>query len=195
MFICKINLNSEGEFMRIIQQEEKWFSGPEGQVQFSQTTEFEEKIAFVYSYLRAIRKNDNTANDQNALFKIAFLLADSVLSSNLPYAKLPDFLDETKNPFIAYVKNISGIGNNMVLYVAFLSILHEIVNPFVTGDWIYDLQTMQETEISKKLKSLNHEFIPSNSSLFCINPDDYKIDEDKESIQLEIIWLFTNSDK
>jgi len=183
--------------MKIISKNQEWFSGNEGQQHFEKCKDLAERSMFIYSYLKAICDENKTKYDHTPLFKIAFLLADAVFTSELSYAKLPDFLDVQKNPFLAYVKNTPAIIDEEIVYASLLSILHSIANPFSKKEWIFGEEItgkedliLRQSKLKFKLIELEHQF--EYSPLTLVNPEDYKIESDKEFIQLEIIWLMGN---
>lgn len=174
--------------MKMMSKNEQWFASEEGQASFAQSETLEQKISFLYSYLVTIREQKGYKNEDAILTKMAILLADGVLTSDLPYAAVPKFLDVKENPFLAYVKNADALQDTEQIYISLLSILHEIADPFVKSNWIYDPAVMNQDALKDHLGTLEHEFIASPSLL--PDPECFKIEEPKAFIQLEIIWLF-----
>lgn len=177
--------------MNFIFKHENWFLSDDGKDTFNKVANLEERIAFLYSYLRAICEDSKKEYDDIILFKLAFLLADGVLGANLSYSRLPDFLDSKTNPFIAFVKNSETLTAKDNIYISLLSITHEIANPFVKSDWIFNESMMREDKLKEQLENLEHDFI--GESNFLPNPECFNIDKAKEFIQLQIIWLFAQT--
>ncbi len=173
--------------MDLIKKDSQWFFSPEGVESYQKLTTLEERSIFIYSYLRTIAVE--ALEKDNLLFKIAFLLADGVHASDLPYAKYPDLIDPKKNPYVAYLKNAKRPHSNEKTFCILMSILHEIANPMNTTEWIYDIKLFTENAYLNKLDELKHQFIEHDES-YVVDPEVFSIDPSLSFIQKELVWLF-----
>ena len=178
--------------MELIKSDTKWFLSSEGKATFEDCKNLEERSVFIYSYLKTIAVE--SLEKDSFLFRIAFLLADSVHSSSTSYAAFPALLDASKNPFVAYVQNAKKVYSKEANYCILLSILHEIADPFNPNDWIYDQSLFANDGYIKKLKSIEKCFIEDSESLL-VNEDVYEIDNALRDIQIETAWLFILAEK
>lgn len=173
--------------MELIKKDKKWFLSEEGGKKFVALKSVGERAVFIYSYLKNITNKDFDENNQ--LFKTAFLLADAVYGSKLTYSEFPALLDEGTNPFIAFLTNTKFKCTDEQLYCIYLSIVHNIADPFNKNEWIYKAEMFKDNNYMRKIEELGHEFVIPNKRLF-VEPDAYKSEEKYNDIQLEIIWLF-----
>ena len=173
--------------MELIINDKQWFLSEQGQKSFENCKNLAERSVFIYSYFKSFAAE--SLEKDSFLFKMAFLMADSIYSSSAPYAKLPEFLDSAKNPFVAYVKNAKKVFGSQENYCILLSILHKTANPFKTNDWIYNHSLIDGKEYIAKLKETEKCFI-EESEASLIDGDAYNIDESLRGIQIEIAWLF-----
>ncbi len=178
--------------MKIISQQKSWFASPEGQKHFAEISDKSNQIGFMYSYLLAICKENNAKYDQNILFKYAFFLTDAVLTAEMSYSSLPDFLDCEKNPYLAFVENsqdLVDLTEPINIYTYLLLITHGVVDPFLKSEWIYDGNTI--IGCAEKIAEMKHNILPTQ--LPDVNMDLFNVAKEKEFIQLEIIWIFGKS--
>lgn len=175
--------------MNFISQQKSWFTSAEGQKHFAEIPDKNDQIGFVHSYILAICKENNTKYDQNILFKYAFFLTDAVLTAGLPYSKIPDFLDCEKNPYLAFIEYSKDLTEPLNIYTYLLLITHGVIDPFVRSEWIYgDISII---ECAEKIAGLKHNVLPTQ--LPDIDAGLFKVEKEKEFIQLAIIWIFGKS--
>ncbi|MBE6886478.1 MAG: hypothetical protein E7486_05945 [Ruminococcaceae bacterium] len=175
--------------MEQIKKKAEWFGSEEGVGFFLSCETPEEKIRFLASYIYALRQDKKPESDSGNIFKLAILLGDGVLSSGLPYAELPQFLDPEENPFLALCRELPKINNNAHLYLATLAVLHQKADAFDSNEWIYQLEDKQfpvddVMEERGFLIGLSRE-----------NPEHYQTNPELAFLQLQIIWLFGTSYK
>ena len=178
--------------MELINNQANWFLSEQGKKAFDNCKNLEERSVFIYSYLKKIAAN--SLNKDSFLFRIAFLLANSVHSSKAEYANYPELLDESKNPFVAYVKNAKKVYSIQIDYCILLSILHKLANPFDKDDWVYNQAFVESKAYIDKAKELEKCFIEDTQARV-IDNSVYDIDEALRDIQIEIAWLFILQDK
>ena len=174
--------------MRYISKNLEWFCSQEGLNCLEKAVNLEERIDFIYNYLVSICKNNQTDYEEIAVFKIAFLLSDAISKSNLEYTQNDKILDDQINPFVAFINNANTIHDDGTLGLLLLSILHEIANPFLKNDWIYDEKYNDYNVLVEHLEQLDHKF--DSGSIMLVDTKAFETDKEKELIQLEIIWLF-----
>lgn len=173
--------------MELLKKDKQWFFSDEGKKAFASLSSVGDRAVFIYSYLKTIA-NENSDKD-NILFKTAFLLADEVFASDLPYKNYPDIINERVNPFIAFLSNAKRVYASEQIYCIYLSIVHNIANPIMKNDWIYDEAVFKGDGYIRKIDELGHMFVVPNPD-FMVDAGAYKCDEKIHMIQLEIIWLF-----
>ncbi len=173
--------------MELIKNNTQWFLSAQGQETFEKCNGIEERAVFIYSYLKTIAAE--SLEKDSFLFRMAFLLADAVHSSNTEYAAFPALLDGAKNPFIAYVKNAKKVYDQPANFSILLSILHGIADPFDTGDWIYDQAQFKDNAYVDILKNHDKCFIETSEANL-IGDEPFEIEEALRGIQIEIAWLF-----
>ena len=173
--------------MELLKKDKNWFLSEEGGKQFAALNSVGDRAVYIYSYLKSFANEDMDKNNQ--LFKTAFLLADAVSGSKLAYSKFPALLDETANPFIAFLSNTKIKYTDEQLYCVYLSIVHNIADAFNKVEWIYKAEMFKDNKFMEKLDELGHRFVFPNKLLF-VDAEAYKCDEEYNEVQLEIIWLF-----
>ena len=126
---------------------------------------------------------------------MAFLLSNSISTSNTEYSSYPALIDANKNPFIAYISKVQEADNTEGVYCILLSILHGIANPYDNDSWIYDEHlfdndpSLGDANYKVKTEELGKKFI-ENSGGEIIDTTAYDIDESLREIQAEIAYLF-----
>lgn len=168
-------------------KEKEWFSGEKGAQCFAACQGLEQKTFFLLDYLLALRPGKVTPAEQTILFRLAFFLAGAVGASAEPYAQGAAFLDPGKNPFLAFARSAPSLEDEPV-YVSLLAILHGVADPFMTNDWIYGLHTLSREALNEQLETVGHPFLPISSLL--ADPAAFVIEEEKQNLQLAVIWLF-----
>ena len=78
-----------------------WFISEEGKQSFLNANTLPKKTLFFYEYLLSVAKYKE---NKEALYKIAFIMADSMVNSELEFGGFPNILDSAKNPLVAYIK-------------------------------------------------------------------------------------------
>lgn len=178
--------------MKLVFQNENWFTTEEATKTFEECTNLEDRSSFLFCYLRAICKSQNKQFEEKFLYKFAFMLADGVWESGLPYCNAEDFLSLSKNPFVAFLINAKSFMPKDNIYIPLLSILHNIADPFTKNDWIYTIDFKNKDTVVEKLKTLDHLFI-DGTDLTVADPKVYQVEKNLEFLQLQIISLFTDS--
>jgi len=78
-----------------------WFFSEEAKNEYRCYTTVSQKAEFFFEYLFSIAK---TKDNLNALYNIAFVMADSMVDSNLEFGGLSNVMNPDLNPLVAYVK-------------------------------------------------------------------------------------------
>ena len=172
--------------MDLIKRETSWFLSDEGKTAFEKCKNLEDRSIFIYSYLSSFASK--ALNKNSLLFRIAFLLADEIYTSNLPYASYPALLSPTENPYVAYAKNAKKVYGGIKDYCIFLSILHNICDPFNTNDWIYDQKLFEKNGYYDQLEELDSQFFENGDNV--ISGEAYNLESALRPVQVEIAWLF-----
>ena len=178
--------------MKLILENENWFTTQEATKVYEECASLEDRSSFLFSYLRAICKEQNKTFEDTLLYSFAFMLADGVWGAGLDYCNSEDFLSPQKNPYIAYFKNAGSFASTDNIYIPLLSIVHNIADPFSKNNWIYTIDFKDKEKVVEKLKSLDHLFL-DDIDLTAADPEVYQVESNVEFLQLQIISLFTDS--
>ncbi|MBP3600274.1 MAG: hypothetical protein J6J30_04250 [Clostridia bacterium] len=173
--------------MELIKKEKDWFLSDEGGNFFASLSSLEERTLYIYSYLKLVAKE--CFDKKNTLFKIAFFFADAVYNSNKSYSKYPNILNLQLNPFLKYLEQADEFYGNEITYIIFTAILQEKVDVQNSNEWIYNSGFLNSEDLFDKLSEKGIEYLPSHS-MHMINPEEYKIKEVDNFLQLEIVWMF-----
>ena len=168
---------------KLFEKNEEWFFTSEACSEFDKLDTLADRTAFINAYLMAVLGQGERSG--NWLLKFALLLADEIHKSDLDYAKYPDLIDKQKNPFVASVLNSKYECEEEVFYYTLLAVLHEFSNPLDPDDWIYRYESDFDD-----FKNIVEKHCKAFESILSGDPSAYEIAENKEKIQMEIIWLF-----
>lgn len=193
--------------MKLIAKAASWFLSGEGTGAYAALSSLEERSVFVYSYLRQIV--DESFEEDDILFKTAFLIADALCGSALPYGQYPDVINPAKNPFVAFLKNSKKYKNPTGVFFAYLAILQGVVDPMDKTSWVYETSSYSPVDFEEAMftaanwKSMNDEEREANEARLRVQKILYEdtgrtmlshycleIPEEMQSIQLKIVWLF-----
>lgn len=175
--------------MELLKNDTGWFLSQAGTAAYERQRTLEEKTIFIYAYLS--KALDKSFDKDSTCFKFALFLADAIDTAGLPYSRYPALIDPTQNPYLAYLVNLGEQPGGRIIYYGFMSILHEIADPMMQNNWIYDMELMGSDSLEEKLVSLEHDFyeeIPNSLP----NPLVFDIAEELEPVQLKIMWFFGN---
>lgn len=161
----------------------EWFLSDAGRKALADTRTTVELTDYTYHYLKAIMAN-KTLLDDEGVYRLAFMLADSVANSNQPYAGKENLLNETVHPFIAYFQRMNRSLSKKNLCYEMLLILLGAVDPFNSSEWIYD-STKKGFNEQTYLDAAEKKDIDF-AALF---QEDYSGREDIQFIIYEMIWL------
>lgn len=174
--------------MELLQKDTAWFLSEEAVRQYESLSSLEERVLFLYSYLRTIAHED--IEREHTLMKMAFLLADGVGRSAAPYAVYPDLIRPEKNPFVAYVKNAKFVPAAPKMVAVMMAILHEKVSPNNLSTWIYDRGILDQEKFGQWLKEQGMEYLPA-TVITLVDPAVYEVPSGLEEIRTLILWLFS----
>ena len=94
--------------MEVINQTSEWFKTDEAISMYNSLESLADKTVFLYSYLSKIA--DKSFRENKTLFKMAFLLADAISKSNLPYNEYEVLIDpniqDTREAPPAHVRSV-----------------------------------------------------------------------------------------
>ena len=90
--------------------DKSWYFSPEGKKAYESLSSYADKTHFFMNYLRTIERkdgNDYQLSKPYVLYRFAYVMAHSMVDSNLDFGGYPNVLDERKNPLVQYVKHHS----------------------------------------------------------------------------------------
>lgn len=161
----------------------EWFLSDAGRKALAETKTTVELTDYTYHYLKSVVANKKLLEDED-LYRLAFVFADSMVSSNQSYAGKDNLLNENAHPFIAYFQKLKRNLSPKNLCYEMLFILFGVVDPFNSAEWIYDNSRSgysdEEYQAFAEEKGLNFEELLQK---------DYIDKEDVRFIMCEIIWL------
>lgn len=164
-----------------------WYLSDEGVKQYEGLSSLEERTLFLYRYLRTIA-NDSFEQD-NALMRVAFLLADGVAGSYAPYKAYPDLLLPEKNPLVMYLKNAKKYPGLKPLYVVLMAVLQGKADPTNSSLWIYDNAILGRSDLAEWLKEQGMGYLPDKFNAL-VEKEVYAIDQKLSRVQTLLLWLF-----
>lgn len=163
--------------------EKEWFLSDAGRKALRETKTTVELTDYTYHYLKSIIANKKLLDDEN-LYRLAFVFADSIVNSNQSYAGKENLLNENVHPFIAYFQKLKRSLSPKNLCCEMLFILFGAVDPFNSAEWIYDNSRSgysdEEYQSFAEEKGINFAELLQK---------DYIGKEDVRFIMCEIIWL------
>ena len=86
----------------LIPRTREWFFSETGHQAYNRAHTVPDKTVYFYNYLCCISPHKKNLD---FLERIAFIMANSMDQSNLPFAGYPNILDKDKNPFIGLVED------------------------------------------------------------------------------------------
>lgn len=161
----------------------EWFLSDAGRKALDETKTTVELTDYTYHYLKSTIANKKLLDDEN-LYRLAFVFADSIANSNQSYSGKESLLNESSHPFIAYFQKLKRSLSPKNLCYEMLFILFGAIDPFNSAEWIYDDSrggySEEEYQAFAKEKGINFEELLQK---------DYIGKEDVRFIMCEIIWL------
>lgn len=161
----------------------EWFLSDAGKKALEETKTTVELTDYTYHYLKSIVANKKLLEDED-LYRLAFVFADSMVNSNQSYTGKDNLLNENAHPFIAYFQKLKRNLSPKNLCYEMLFILFGVVDPFNSAEWIYDNSrsgySEEEYQAIAEEKGINFEELLQK---------DYIGQEDVRFIMCEIIWL------
>ena len=103
---------------------EYWFFTTSGEDAYNKLSSLAQKTNFFFDYLLLVAKSPEC---QDHLYKIAFVMANSMVDSSLEFGGYPNVLDKEKNPLVRYIMDNEIIPNKKYLENyggRFLCVLH-----------------------------------------------------------------------
>ena len=80
--------------------DKEWYFSHDGRWEYEKLSSIVQKTHFFMNYLVVVAKNSER---KDVLYKIAFIMAKSMVNSNLVFSGYPNILDEKKNPLVRYI--------------------------------------------------------------------------------------------
>lgn len=175
--------------MDMIKQPTSWFRSDAGAKAFSACTSLEERIIFLYSYLKTVIPQK--VDDRNLVFKTALFFADAVSASDEEYAAYEKLVDPAVNPFLTYLTKLSKHPGNEQIYCSFLGCIKGIADPADDSCWIYN---PDDLDLSDYLLMIEEEtgFIPMTNAF--VDPSKFEVSKEKQAMLLAVIWLWGKED-
>ena len=87
-----------------------WYFSKEGEKAYKNAKTPAQKTMYFFDYLMAVSKSKD---NRDILYRVAYIMANSMDSSSLEFGGYPNILDSTKNPLVNYIETttfISSIG-------------------------------------------------------------------------------------
>lgn len=167
---------------------ENWFHSPAGASELDSLKSTADITDFFFGYLLSLRGDRETINDED-MYKIAFIMADSMLDSNQNYAGKQNILSLTLNPVAAYVKNLTRTIKGEHLCFELILVILGIADPFDSESWLYSGQ-------KHGYSSTEYSLIASDNgcnikSLFAM---DFSGREDIRQIISQFVWIIGRSE-
>lgn len=163
-----IEIIKQASFIQEMQkkQDPSWYLGPDGKKAYEEADTLKKKVLYFYDYLLSVAKSKE---NNEALYKIAFVMADAMDRSALEFAGYPNILHADKNPLVAYVKNnaiLIGEKYGIIYAGRLLCALHHGED---ADDYCYPSRR------------------PFQKLTYCTETDSYS---DMYKIERDIIWAF-----
>lgn len=174
------------------------FLSPKGIDIYSRLQNLEDKTIFIYVFLSRLwpqiledecYPDFAIEEEMDIRFKFALFLADAIANADLEYSSFPALIDRYKNPYLAYLANTGIVHRKRDTYYAFMSILHGTADPLDSGNWVYQIKTLKDSDLSDKMDEVGKNFYDDNLVSYP-NPQVYEIDDKLLSVQLKIKWFF-----
>lgn len=173
--------------MELLNRNKEWFLSEEGEKQFFALSSVEERVFFLYSYLKQVL--NPVLNKNHAIFKLAFFLADAVFSSDKEYAFYPKLLTVSENPFLAFFASLDFCPVDEVLYVVQMALLHEKVDFQNKNEWIYDKSRLSAKDFLDAFVGTDLHYLPSHSTEM-VDLSKYSKEKNDEPLQCMLAWLY-----
>ncbi len=173
--------------MKVINQPAEWFTKDSSETEYNSCKTLAEKTVFLYSYLKTVA--DKSFEKNNALFKMAFLFADAISQSDLPYKNYKALIDPEQNPFVMYLKKSSGYINECAVFNTLLAIIQEKVDVSDGNSWIYEKEFFKDEEYPDKLEEIGCCYV-ANPRYYVNDPAKFEVRDALKMTVLEIYWLF-----
>lgn len=90
-----------------------WYFTNEGEDAYNAAKTPAQKTVYFFNYLTSITEHKDK---REVLYKIAYIMANSMDSSSLEFAGYPNILDPEKNPLVNYVKTTGLVASDQVAY-------------------------------------------------------------------------------
>lgn len=161
----------------------EWFFSAAGRKVFAEAKTTVELNDYIYNYLKVIKKSESCIEDE-ILYKIAFIFADAIIDSDQEYSGKENILNNTVNPFVAYLEHLNRSLSSEFLCYELLMVLFGAVNPFDSSEWIYDNSRRGYSEEEYSKFAEEHDI-----DIRKLLKIDYTGREGFRLIMCEIIWL------
>lgn len=180
--------------------DEDWYFSQEGTDAYKNLSSLGQKIHFFFEYLWTVAKSPDC---QEYLYRIAFVMANSMVDSSLEFGGYPNILDEDKNPLVHYIKNEKLVYDKNKYWGTycgtFLCVLHngtdEQVARYVYKDRPFERLTYCKdnesfTDMYKIERDIIAAFSLGNNTLIDKHDEDDEEDEDnKEKVKEKLSFV------
>ena len=113
MKLIELIKNSNSIASELKEKDADWYFSKEGETAYKNATTPAQKTMYFFDYLLAIAKSKD---NRDVLYRIAYIMANSMDSSSLEFAGHPNILDPAKNPLVHYIKNIHLNSKDRTVY-------------------------------------------------------------------------------
>lgn len=121
-------LKKKDEINKSQPKPEAWYTSEEGKQAYAEAKSTTQKSRFFFDYLCAIPVGKGKAT-RPLTYKLAFIIADSMVGSKLEFGGYPNVLDASKNPLVAYYKQGFSMNEGNALAADLLCALHGQTDP------------------------------------------------------------------
>ena len=163
--------------------DKEWYFSDEGIKAYADLSSNLEIVKFFLEYLLLIAKKPQNFT---MLYRLAYVMASSMVESSLEFGGYPNVLDETKNPLIKFIKKNTLINNKWgggKLYTDKGYYEHTGVD-----EQMINLLCALHNETKEYAKQCVKENNPSQCMTFC---DENALVTDMYKIERELIYMFS----
>lgn len=170
----------------------QWFFAEAGIAEFQKITTLDERTLFIQQFLKKKTTESKKyfydyekRSMERVTFHFALFLADAIHGSSLPYAKYPELLDASQNPFIAYWQEDGNYGKAdwQSFYESFSQILLE-------ENQKYSERGNFKQELKERAAQLHAEEHLEQALKMMPDTTIFDLDPALQSIQLKNMWFF-----
>lgn len=151
-----------------------WYFSKSGEKAYHNAKTPAQKTAYFFNYLASIA---DSSNNREVIYKIAYVMMNSMDKSSMEFAGYPNILDASKNPLVKCVKTKSFSSNQSANGMILLAELmgedsKELVDPAKSP---YSRLTYQDTDMYRIERDIIGAFCTEFSNTYVMPPYFYDI--------------------